>query len=426
MFGKRLLDAAALLKASRAVVSKHLTYRRHRLGAYSRTSSLARALQNQTDRFTLTRRAAAAIAARFNGPVSEYSTQASQWKTAAQDDPVPSPASVEGAPKTNVDKQGLEQDHFYERSAENTTAKPLQELHLSVKQEQAKRDPLPDGSILQAGASSGLVAGEAEADSNAVLRRAPADHPLTPDQGSRSLTANHAKKLQRQAEKQIPSQAAEPPPPSSWDPSSSGASDKEAQQQELGVEQGQDVFYSPSPSAGKVLSALPRTKLPKATANVQESDPHVQDEHMNQDVFYSPTPNSGEAALPDAQTVPERNEISEDLYAEIFQSPKVARMIKGQSRQSQRSKGLDLKGAEDMPNEEKKSVDEKDHVTFSERETLPANRETPKEMGNKSRKPSEERPDEDDALELAKKMSKDAENATEVPLPSDRRLWQVY
>lgn len=415
MSGKRLLDAAAVLRASRAVALKHLRYRRYQLDTYSRTSTLARAVKKQTDRATLTLRAASALVERFNGSGSEYSTQSSQSKARSQDVSVPSSGSVQGAPTQNASKQGLEQDHFYEKSVENTSTKPLPENHLKVEQEQAKKDPLPDGSIPQAGASSRINARAAAAG----IKRAGTDLSPPPAQLRSDLTTDEAKRLQRQAEKQIPSRTAKPPPASSSSPVISKDSEKDVQ--ELDLDQGQDVFYSPSASAGKVLSALPRVKVPKATDAVQDSDPCVPDEQINQDVFYSSTPKGVNIALPSTQAVPEQVGVSDDMYSDIFQSPKIAKMMKGQ-----RSRGLDLKDTKNTPVEEKKPAGEKDRVSFSGRDGLQASgvsqggarKDTDDELGQKL--------NEKDANELAQNLAKDAQNATEVLLTPNQRLWNVY
>ena len=66
MVGRRILDGAALLKATRSVASKYIALQEHRFDTYSKTSSLAKAIKGQTDRVTLTFRAASALNQRFN------------------------------------------------------------------------------------------------------------------------------------------------------------------------------------------------------------------------------------------------------------------------------------------------------------------------------------------------------------------------
>jgi aarF domain-containing kinase len=106
------------------------------------------------------------------------------------------------------------------------------------------------------------------------------------------LPANEAKKLQRQAEFQIPSRPAEPP--------TSGSSSEDSA--ELGIDQEKDVFYKPSANASPVLSSLPRVKVPKVTEDIQESDEHVQDAQINQDVYYPRL--TTKQAVPEVQAIP--------------------------------------------------------------------------------------------------------------------------
>ena len=416
MFGRRLLDAAAVLKASRAVASKHLFYRRHQLDTYNRTSTLARAIKNQTSIVTLTLRAASALAERFNGQSHEHSTTASHSKTPN----VPSAASVDGPDTKSGNKQGLEQDHFYKRSEETTTANPSQENDLNVKQEQAKERPLRDGSILQAGASLSPNSGKSDATSK---RRARTNSTQANDQSLHPLTADQVKELQRESRWQIPSQAAAPPPTGLSNPIVSEASENDVLQ--LSANQDQDVFHTPSPNIAKVISGVPRMKIPKTTKNVQEGDPHVHDEQLDQDVFYSSASKDGDVALPSAQAIPEQNEISEDMYSEIFQSPKVAEMMKGQPNQGRPSKGLDLVGTEEVLGEKKKAARKTDRESFSERDGSQTGRQFPKQSNVGSREDSEQTLDHEDARELAQGIAKSAENAYQVILTPDQHLWHI-
>ena len=79
MTGRRLLDVAAIVKASRGVAAKHVALRQHQLDVYSKTSSLAKAIKSQTDRVTLTVNAASKLAERFSGPAPNHSTQETQF-----------------------------------------------------------------------------------------------------------------------------------------------------------------------------------------------------------------------------------------------------------------------------------------------------------------------------------------------------------
>ena len=445
MSGRRLLDAAAILKASRAVAFKHLALRKHQFDTYNKTSSLARAVKNQTDRITLTARAASALSERLNGRGNGYPTESSQSRTTSQVARVPSQGSVDGTPVKDTNKQGLEQDHFYERSGKNTSAQPAPDSHIEIKQEEAKEQPLPDGTIPPVGASFGKHVertGEKASGTLTELRAEPIQRPTaeqddkqlaanknSPEvpnkssitgQGSSNLTADQARKLQRKSEHQIPSQAAEPPPVRSSTVGTSG--DVEAQKVSIGGEQ--DVFHSRPISSKPVLSALPRVKVPKATGDAQHSDPRVRDEQITQDVFYSSTGKGESTAIPSTQAIPEQ-EPSDDMYSEIFQSPKVAKSLKGQPRPGQPTKGLDPQGAKLRPNWEKKSPREKDNVSSNERITSSPSKETTRQEDS-HRAASQQQSGEDDARGLAEAMAKDAGLGKEVIFTLEQHLWHVY
>lgn len=384
MSGKRVLDAAAVYKASHGVATKYFALRRHQLNAYSKTSTLARAVKNQSDRITLTVRAASALAARFNGPRPEYSTQAKAPNNPGQKTSIPSEKIVQGAANLSWKPQGREQDHAFQKSRANTTAEPVQDEQLGVTQERATGNPLPDGSVLSVGAEDGQAKGDEDVYSS-IPPTEPAKDPLSghpqeadsawkptssarssilrPSAGTQSPPADEAKRLQRQAEKQIPSQAAQPPFTEASTPdiaSSSAASAKD-----LSVNQQQDTFYSPSSKTGEVPTALPRVRSPRATAVTQEGDPRVFDEQINQDVFYSSDHANKSKAVPKVQAVPEQEGSSEDLYSELFHSPKVAKILREQPREGKRTKGLDLPDTGDMRPKITKPSQEEDQATFN-------------------------------------------------------------
>lgn len=117
----------------------------------------------------------------------------------------------------------------------------------------------------------------------------------------RPLSSEEARKLQRQAEFQIPAKQAVA--------ETSPAADN------LTVSNAQDTFYSPSLSPEAGLSSLPRVKIPQEGSTVQESDPHVTSRPINSDVFHTAASNSSE--------VPSE-EPSEEVLQALFRSPRVA------------------------------------------------------------------------------------------------------
>ncbi|KAL2007267.1 hypothetical protein VTN00DRAFT_8705 [Thermoascus crustaceus] len=254
MSGKRLLDAIQFLNVAKSVAAKHLAVRQRQLDLYTRTSSLTKGIKDQADGLILTAQAAAALARRFNEP----GQQQQQPTTTAAEKPL---------------------DQATVRSSSSGGSVQGVHDHLDVRQETVRGDPLPDGTLL------------------------PDDVPVA----SRDLSPEEAKKLQRQAESQIPGKSAE---------HSAGN-----EPSELNVSQGQEVFHKPSPDSPPVLSSLPRVKLPKFTGNVQEGS--SEDGKINPDVYHSPV-----RSADGKQTVSEQQgEPSEEMMQNIFHSPRVARAL---------------------------------------------------------------------------------------------------
>ncbi|CAI7654027.1 unnamed protein product [Penicillium glandicola] len=114
-----------------------------------------------------------------------------------------------------------------------------------------------------------------------------------------------ARKLQRQAESQIPASTA----------TYSGDEKPSA----LDVSKQQDVFYEPSLRSEPDLSGLPRVKIPKVAGDAQ-----VGNDGLNADVFHS----SVESGKP----APVEQEMSEEMLQGLFHSPRVSRMMSGKPK----------------------------------------------------------------------------------------------
>ena len=273
MSGRRLLDVVAVLQASRAVAAKHLSIRRDQSDLFVRTSSL-------TKGFT-------AITQQRWRADSDFAQSFTQSATAAKSASTTSDVPVEDGAQgiATQSEQGLQQDHHYARSKDNaaTDSKPVEDL--DVEQRKARRYPLTDGTIPPDGSSMGSES---------------------------SLSAEEARRAQRQSEHQIPATAAEPPVPES-----SASEDGP----EFAVEQEQDVFYQPPNRTSPVLSALPRVKLPKSAEDVQGGDPHIP-QSMNADTFYSSTKPSQKAAAEQGSM-----DEQEEALGQLFHSPRAARML---------------------------------------------------------------------------------------------------
>ena len=120
---------------------------------------------------------------------------------------------------------------------------------------------------------------------------------------SPSLSSEGAKRLQRQAEFQIPA--------STTEHSTLGRPDG------LNISKQQDVFYEPSQTSNPDLSSLPRVKLPHSTSEVQTSV----ERDINADVFQAPADEPSEK--------PAQGELPEEMMKDLFHSPKVARNLTG-------------------------------------------------------------------------------------------------
>ena len=308
MSGKRILDAMALLRASRNVAAKHFDIRLSQADMYTKTSSIFKAARTQTSP------AFAAAAQSFSQSVAQAA------KASGPNDHIPhqdsSPGTVSGS-----EREGL-QDHFYKRSGDNAAVDPVPKDELDITQKQAEREPLPDGTIPASGSLIGTEKGDAE-----TFNQRPTceegQHP-TQDEGqhlkvrgsnqstipgpsvAKPMGSEQVMKAQRQSEDQIPSETADPPSPE--DDFNPGYS----------VEQEQDIFYQPPEATSPVLSALPRRKVPKIENDVQAGDSHIP-EGINADVYYS-----GNQAVEDGN---DAQEPSEKELSQIFSNPRIARML---------------------------------------------------------------------------------------------------
>jgi len=362
MSGRWLLDAAALLGASRRVASKHVALRNHQLDKYNKTSSLAKAIKSQTDRVTLTARAATAIAEKFNEAGPQYTGPPHVQQTSTAIKPVPSKDSVDGNRVVSSQPEGLQQDHHYERSDGNYTQHPVPDSSLYIHQEKATEDPLPDRTTSSRNTRYVPPIKEHEVIPEAEQDEQNKGNAHESPGGRKPLSATEARVFQRQSEAQIPSQTAEPPSRTSSD-----AEIGTSEEPELGVDQEKDVNYTTPSQSSPVLSSLPRAKVAKVTEDVQESDEHVPDAEMNQDVYCSSKAKGTAGLVPDSQAIPERESVPEAMYSEIFHSPRVAKLLGSGPRGAGILQALNLKGSTSAPNTDHKAADAKDSDTFSSR-----------------------------------------------------------
>ncbi|KAK5125558.1 hypothetical protein LTR85_000669 [Meristemomyces frigidus] len=224
MAGKRLLDAAKLFNAGTSVAKQHFVLRRQQWDVYSRTSSLAKALRDQTDRVTVTAAAAAELAKRFNdtGP---------QWQEQRQ-------------PQDGRTSEGQKDDAY-----------------------------ATDEAAVNAHAMAGKMAEEAKERSEIVKPTVDATRAqamgVEQEHDDGTLSSLRKRELQRQAERQIPAATA----------------DGQTSTEKFG---GRDTFSERSDSTSAELSSLPRSKIPKHPENMSSRSSATAIDELNQDVYPSP------------------------------------------------------------------------------------------------------------------------------------------
>lgn len=261
MAGRRLLDVAALLSASRGIAQKHVALRQQQLDVFLRTSSIAKAARTQAERYTETAKAASILASRMNEdrPVWTYEAtddgQASQTLAAQSEAPIPNPDTLRAEP-TRRTTEGIKQDHFYEASQRNSSTDTPPKGELNVQQVKADSAPLPDGSVPPSSTKAGTA-----------LHHRHSDHDY-------KLSSTEAKTLQREYENQIPSHVA--------DGAEGHAGDN------IGKDFDDTSFYHASKHTSPVLSSLPRVKRPKHVNDEQANDTHVASPSINADTYTAP------------------------------------------------------------------------------------------------------------------------------------------
>ncbi|KAH7122613.1 ABC1 family-domain-containing protein [Dendryphion nanum] len=422
MAGRRLVDVAKLFNASKSIAGKHVTLRSQQLETFNKTSALAKAVKNQTDRVTLTAKAAIVLSRRLNEDIPAYASAAASRASGSREGNITRTNTVQGEPLRANIKEGLDQDHHYDRSANNTQSEPPAPVELDVKQEDAIRSPLPDGTI----PSAGLTLEESKGQDTFSDRPVPElpKQPLQDEHQNKDLkpiesrastiplptkpTGNRTydvRELQQKYENRIPSDAdkiqqAAPSP----------------QVQALYEGHDRDVFYTRSKESVSEPSSLPRAKIPKATENKQESDDHVDDSRMNQDVYYA-TPEPGQEELqreqlPREAAVPEQEQLPEGVNTDVFRSQRVARLLGGNPYAPKPQ--LDLKAPSRTPVDHTKTAMGHDQDTFNVRSSDQDRASTPEIPLAKSSDTSEKEM-HDFASQFAKEVEPNATPTSEAP-----------
>lgn len=288
-----MLDAIALLRATRNVAYSHFAIRLSQAELYTKTSSITKAFRQRYPVVTST--------------ISQQFSQSSH----NQGDGVPQMDKKPGPQVHATENPGVKQDHHYTKSEQHSAA-TSEQGSVGVRQETASRQAMPDGSIPPSNSLIGEQSGDVESEYTRPTVE-PYQHPLDGHSES-SLTPNAAGDLkipsskttldaqkvriaQRQSEDQIPATSAEPP----------------TAEPEFSIEQEKDVYYQPPGQVEPVLSSLPRVRVPKNENDIQGGDSHIPG-NINADVFYSGSENG-------------QPEPSEEQLAQLFHSPRSARLL---------------------------------------------------------------------------------------------------
>ncbi|KAJ5657938.1 Protein ABC1 [Penicillium longicatenatum] len=132
--------------------------------------------------------------------------------------------------------------------------------------------------------------------------------PKAAEKTAASPTSDNARVQEHHVESQIPSATAQ-----------YTGTEKPA---DLNTSQQQDVFYKPSRQTAPDTSAQPHVTIPQAAADVQAGG----SDGLNADVFHA-------ATGPETKASPEtQEEIPEEMMQDIFQSPRVSRLLAGKPR----------------------------------------------------------------------------------------------
>ena len=358
----------ALINASRGVLQKHIALRTRQVEAYNKTSTFAKAVRSQTERVTETAKAASFLTSRLNQSAPSWlvdTANPSTARTSNSDGKVPSKESTEASGSLLKPKEALDHDHFFEKSQANSSLDEPPANDLKIRQEEAVRNPLSDGTIPPTDPEVGTLRADHGSDSNRPqaeptkqrlgnvgLKPASSDTTSTPVPASRSLSPDAARKSQQHSERQIPSKTADALGNSESDPLEDGHDE--------------DSFYRTSGYTSPALSSLPRIRIPKHPANTQIGDQHIPRSQINSDTFYSAGGHLGAEDIPSVQAMPEQDQIVEGVDTALFHSPRIAKLLGGKPQRVNVG-DLKLRGAMNTPIEKTNLAIGKDQDTVNVR-----------------------------------------------------------
>ena len=371
MSGKRILDALAIVKATRTVASNHTRLRRQEFDTFKNTSSLINAFREGAYQAGIDIRNASVVARPRDGSGPRSLSEARNPREVTILD-----RDIKESFTTTAKREGLEQDHSYGISKDQTPVAPLPK---QLKREREERNPLLEGTTPSTGNPTIISDAEADAFPDVQLSLSHKKHiaetvnnqsgPSGPGRatslGQIEYTTPSSSYLIKEPQHQSVQQATGIDPELSTDdpPVLETASGED----ELRVDQEKDVYHKADSQASPVYSSLPRVKVPRNTENSQDDKKYTHSKGINQDVYYTTLQDTTRNMLPGTQSIPQHESIPEELYSEVFHSPRVARLLNRDNRKDESREELHIKGPERSLPHQRKAADVMDQEFQYER-----------------------------------------------------------
>ena len=327
MTGKQLLDIAAIFKASRGVVLKHIALRRYQFDVYGKTSFVVKAFNKQFNKSTINSSSALSTEPFKN---KGHSARAKKNESHKPSTTIPKQDIIDGGEKDVGINLGHDQDYFYERPRTSTPAQVSPSSGLKIQQKDAERFPLPDGTVPPVGLDVDLSKVDRDTFSS-VSQTEPRRDSLT------SKTNEAVDTLE---------------PASSHRPNI------------LTPTVGKKLTTTDKVDGRRSSEERPSSILPGSRSPQTAKTRAITSSEATQNQITEP-----KQSVPEVQAIPEQGQPSEEMYSELFHSPRVARLLKTKPEQGRPLKSLDLQGVQDAPVEQSKASQEMDQDSFTIRPT---------------------------------------------------------
>lgn len=398
MSARSFLDALALLRASRRVATKFAALQSQQLDIYSKTSSLARAFKNQTDReIPPAQENSENERQPENTPRPKHFLQQQNTDELKFEPPTTNDDVARGYPPKALDRKAVDQDHIYSRLKPNKTSSPLVHDGLRMKQLKADGFPLPDGSFSPSDLGNGEVKTiptkpnglhnipQTSIDQLSNWRLNDGDSLLNngrqkgsfsnPTQEAKASIREQREPPQRRVERQNPS--VQLPYARSQDVQCSNSLTSE-----LDVGQETDFSYSSRASKNPPLSFLGHGEIPRGAEADHGGDKATSVSGGNGDLVDSFKWNSSDNIDPDGFVAPNQDPAVDVAYSEPFRSRKVAGHLNRKRYPETMSKSMRMEGPNVNSLVNTKAATAHDEETFNQRTVEGGKRYNPTEASS--------------------------------------------